>query len=207
MKHKLMIKTHLTTKLKYLCYTTKDGIEYQKYNGSGKKWKNHLKQHGNNIHTELIFETEDYIEFKKFAIKKSIELNIVDSKEWANLKIEEGDGGDTVSNKQWITNGELEKYILKIDEIPVGWYKGRSNKCVFKNPEKQKIYAKSQSFELRSSISKKIWESGKMDKRKNPDISGDNNPSKIQFLSIIETKRTYSKNIISRYYKEFKEYY
>lgn len=36
---------------------------------------------------------------------------------------------------------------------------------------------------------------------------GVDNPSKVMFLSIIETKKTYAKNLISRYYPDLKQYY
>ena len=54
-----MLKTHLITGLNYLCYTTK-GNPY-KYKGSGKRWKNHLKRHGNKIGNYVIgvYNTED----------------------------------------------------------------------------------------------------------------------------------------------------
>jgi len=130
MSHKLMIKTHLKTNLKYLCYTTRNGIEFDNYKGSGTEWKKHLKQFGENIKTEIIFQSEDYEEFKQIALQKSIEFDIVDSEKWANLRIESGTGGDTVSGKMWITNEKEDKYILKTEVIPEGWRKGRSN-CVF----------------------------------------------------------------------------
>jgi hypothetical protein len=37
--------------------------------------------------------------------------------------------------------------------------------------------------------------------------NGVDNPSKVMFLSIIETKKTYAKNLISRYYPDLKQYY
>lgn len=125
-----MIKTHLKTNLKYLCYTTKRGTEFDNYKGSGTIWKKYLKEFGEEIKTETIFESENYEEFKQIAIQKSIEFDIVDSEKWANLRIESGTGGDTVSNKIWITNGTEDKYILKTENIPEGWKKGRTN-CVF----------------------------------------------------------------------------
>ena len=88
-----MLKTQIETGLKYLCYTTKkDPFGYK---GSGKRWKNHLKVHGANIHTEIlgIFDTE--IELKKKGVYYSKLWQVVDSDEFANLRPEEGDGGDT----------------------------------------------------------------------------------------------------------------
>lgn len=135
--HKLMIKTHNVTGLKYLCYTQKE--DHSSYKGSGKHWKSHIKDHGYDVTTHIIFESESYDEFVKIAKTYSEQYDIVKSNEWANLKIEEGDGGDTVSNKHWITDGTQDKYDLKINPVPEGWKKGRS-KCVFKDCSKQKEF-------------------------------------------------------------------
>lgn len=157
--HKLMIKTHTITGLKYLCYTRKTGLEYDQYIGSGIGWLKHLDENGIHIHTELIYESEDHNEFVTYARAKSIELNIVDSIEWANLKLEEGDGGDTVSNKMWITDGSTSKYILKTEPIPNGWRRGRSN-CVFNNKELQSQFSKRCDPITRGHAIKKTWDSG-----------------------------------------------
>ena len=167
--HKLMIKTHDITGLKYLCYTRSEGSTYNSYKGSGSRWKKHLKKHGDQITTELIYETYNHEMFKKVAIQRSIELNIVDSEEWANLKLEEGDGGDTVSNKRWITNGIEDKYILKDKDIPEGWKAGRS-KCVFNDSKKQKEFSSRVDIETRGNALKKAWDSGKFDKRDNTNL-------------------------------------
>lgn len=49
----LYVKTHNETNLKYFGKTIRD--DYEKYSGSGKHWKSHLKKHGNNIKTVLVF--------------------------------------------------------------------------------------------------------------------------------------------------------
>lgn len=87
-----MIKTHNITKLKYLCKTILEGKRFNEYVGSGKYWLNHIKAHGNNISTEIIYETDDFENFKKFAIDKSIEYDVINSSEWANLILEGGEG-------------------------------------------------------------------------------------------------------------------
>lgn len=93
MKHKLLLKTHLKTGLKYLCKTIKE--DYESYKGSGKYWKCHLKKHGRKVSSELIYESDDLEEFSKVCLFHSYELDIVDSKEFANLVVEDGmDGGD-----------------------------------------------------------------------------------------------------------------
>lgn len=88
-----MLKTHLETGLNYLCYTTK--ADPYKYLGSGKRWKNHLRTHGRNIGNYVVgvFETEE--ELIEAGRQYSSFWNIVESPNFANLRIEEGDGGDT----------------------------------------------------------------------------------------------------------------
>lgn len=161
-----MIKTHTITGLKYLCYTRSEGESYSSYKGSGTRWKKHLAKYGDVITTELIYETDSFEDFKLFAISKSIEFDVVHSDDWANLKIEEGDGGDTVSNKMWITDGQIDKYILKDSVIPEGWFKGRSN-CVFNDKDNQRKFGKLASTENKIYGMKKAWADGKMDKRDN----------------------------------------
>lgn len=91
----LYIKTHNITGLKYLGKTTRDPFMYQ---GSGLHWTNHINVHGYDVTTELLNDGKPYEnenEFKTAAIEFSLKNNIVESKDWANLKIESGDGGDT----------------------------------------------------------------------------------------------------------------
>ena len=83
-------KTHNETGLQYLGKTIRDPY---KYHGSGLYWKRHIKEHGNDVTTEVLFQTEDKEEFKKVAIEYSNKLDIVDSKEWANFREETGHGG------------------------------------------------------------------------------------------------------------------
>lgn len=161
-----MIKTCVATGLKYLCYTVTEGKQYATYKGSGTYWNKHLKKHGDAITTVLIFETSDKHEFKEFAIKKSNEFNVVKSADWANLRIEQGDGGSTSVNKIWITDGAVDKYIFKDDSIPAGWARGRTN-CVFNNPLKQKEFGKIADPKKRGLRIKKAWDDGKFDKRDN----------------------------------------
>jgi hypothetical protein len=173
-----MIKTHAVTGLKYLCYTQKNN--HDSYLGSGRYWKRHVQEHGKNIITEVIFQTEDYEEFVKIAKLKSIEFNVVESAEWANLKIEEGDGGDTVSSLRWITDGVVDKYFPKDKELPEGWRLGRSN-CKFNDSQFQKEMSKRshevQTPEIRKQAGVKAAKTRK-ERGVFRDISGDKNPSK-----------------------------
>lgn len=82
--------------LKYFGKTVRKNIE--KYSGSGIHWKNHIKRHGKeNIKTLWISEWYyDPHELQEFALIFSEKNNIVESKEWANIKPENGlNGGST----------------------------------------------------------------------------------------------------------------
>lgn len=205
--HKLMIKTHIKTKLKYLCYTRSEGKEYDNYKGSGVYWKKHLKKHGTDITTEIIFESEDFDVFKTEAIKKSIQLDIVNSVEWANLKIEEGDGGDTVSNKKWITNGIKDIYLNNDKLLPEGWKYGRSF-CVFNDPINQSTFSLICDSKIRGKSIKEAWDNGKMDKRDNSKCGtkGDLNPAKRQDIRLKISKGNSKKvKVKNKFFNSIKE--
>ena len=135
---RLLIKTHNKTGLKYLC--KRESEDWLKYSGSGVYWLKHLKIHGFDFSTELFFETKDKKEFKKVALEYSNRFKVVESDEWANLVNEQGDGGNTTSNKIWITDEKIDKYISVFDLIPEGWRRGRS-KCIFNDKKIQKEFS------------------------------------------------------------------
>ena len=83
-------KIHKTTNIKYLGFTRKNPY---KYKGSGIRWIAHLKKHGNDVNTEILFETSDRNEIQIQGEYYSKLWNVVDSSEWANLKPETGEGG------------------------------------------------------------------------------------------------------------------
>lgn len=87
----LYVKTHNKTGLKY--FGKYEGKNVFNYKGSGKYWRNHLDMHGNDVSTEIVGVFEDANAAKEFALAFSTENNIVESKEWANLKVECLDGG------------------------------------------------------------------------------------------------------------------
>ena len=89
----LYVKTHQKTGLKYLGMTTKS--DPHKYKGSGKMWCQHLKQHGAIYTTEILFESTSRNEIKEKGTYYSRLWNVVKSDQWANLKVESGDGGWT----------------------------------------------------------------------------------------------------------------
>jgi hypothetical protein len=103
----LYIKTHQKTGLKYFGKTTRNPINYK---GSGKYWKSHIKKHGNCVDTKIIGTFDDEIECCDFALRFSLENNIVDSIEWANLINENGLDGAPKGN---ILSAETKQKISK----------------------------------------------------------------------------------------------
>lgn len=91
----LYVKTHNKTGLKYLGKTVQDPY---KYKGSGKRWINHLKIHGNDVTTEILLATESVDELRETGKYFSKIFTVKSSSNWANIKDEEGDGGDYWSN-------------------------------------------------------------------------------------------------------------
>jgi hypothetical protein len=88
-------KRHKITGLNYFGKTIKNPLTY---NGSGIYWTKHLKKYGKHIETVQVWEFTNLSECNVFAINFSNENNIVISKSWANLKVEDGlMGGDTLS--------------------------------------------------------------------------------------------------------------
>jgi hypothetical protein len=92
----LYVKTHNVTGLKYLGKTTKDPYSYK---GSGKYWVRHIKKYGYDVTTDVVFQTDDPLVFKTFSVQYSVEHDIVNSNEWANLMLETGSGGDNPSSR------------------------------------------------------------------------------------------------------------
>ena len=87
----LYVKTHNTTGLKYLGQTSSS--DPYRYKGSGKRWVNHLRKHGADFTTHILLQTDDLSELRETGLFFSRLFSIVESDEWANLKLEEGDGG------------------------------------------------------------------------------------------------------------------
>lgn len=105
-----MIKTHVITQMKYLCVTIKE--DYNGYSGSGRLWKQHLKENGSVYKTQLIYQTDDKFEFSKKCLEKSMEFDIVNSNHWANLMIEYGGGEylyDEAGNRKIKANKQFEE--------------------------------------------------------------------------------------------------
>lgn len=85
--------------LKYLGKTTRDPF---KYIGSGLYWKKHLTKHNiksKNIKTTILFETDDTKLFNQTAVYYSNLYDVVNSKEFANMTEERGQGGKTFTKE------------------------------------------------------------------------------------------------------------
>jgi hypothetical protein len=90
MTYYLYKKTHNITNLQYLGFTKHDP---NRYKGSGKYWRLHIDKHGNNVTTEILYVTENKQTIQELGSYYSTLWDVVESKQWANLKPESGDGG------------------------------------------------------------------------------------------------------------------
>lgn len=138
-------KTHNKTGFKYLGKTVKNPFQYQ---GSGKLWLPHLKKHGYDITTEIIKECATKEEIRYWGKHYSKLWNIVDERDergkktWANLKPEEGDGGD---NSEFIdysyTVESTKKTAATCRSLGIGIY-GMTKEDLSKNGKKGAAKAK-----------------------------------------------------------------
>ncbi len=121
-------KTHVETGLNYLGYTKKDPY---KYLGSGTRWIRHLKKHGENIKTEILEICETKEEIKVKGKYYSNLWNVATSDGWANLKNEEGDGGDMSFSKKWLKTVKSKKHRSVLAEKSKGNTNVRGTKWWF----------------------------------------------------------------------------
>jgi len=118
----LYIKQHKITGLKYFGKTTRDPY---KYYGSGKYWKRHLKTHGKFVETLKVWEFPSEKECSSFALSFSVENNIVESENWANLKFENGMDGGFFGNHTDDAKSKMRK--PKTNKVNMGGYwRGKS---------------------------------------------------------------------------------
>jgi hypothetical protein len=125
----LYIKTHKLTGIKYLGQTSQDPYQYQ---GSGKRWNNIIKKYGNEVETEVIFESVNKEDIKTKGIYYSKLWNIVEDDTWANIVPEEGSGGDTSASpnyKKSLSNRDMsykqnKEYLDKVsNSVTAAWQK------------------------------------------------------------------------------------
>lgn len=87
-------------------------------------------------------------------------------------------GGATTTGKMWITNGIIDGYIHKFEQIPEGWRRGRTT-CVFNNSSIQKELGARADIKKRGESIKKAWDNGKVNRDHSKcGTKGDANPSK-----------------------------
>lgn len=121
---RLYIKQHTKTGLKYFGKSIKQDIE--KYLGSGSYWLNHIRKHGIEF-VETLWVSEWFYTKEEIALvakQLSVEYDIVNSNEWANLKEETGsDGGllpdyaiNSVRHKLTGRTKETHEYIRRASE-------------------------------------------------------------------------------------------
>lgn len=89
----LYVKRHRVTGLLYFGKTTNQ--DPHRYRGSGKRWRAHLKKHGNDVETWIIgtYGDDERDALVHHALRFSAEHDIVDSPLWANLIAEDGLAG------------------------------------------------------------------------------------------------------------------
>lgn len=111
----LMIKEIDQTGLKYLCkrkQSVKDPEDHLKYRGSGVLWRRILNKHPEYTVTTTVIGLFTADDLKEKGLYYSELYNIVESKEWANLINEVGDGGDTSQTEGY------QKYLSSRGYIP-----------------------------------------------------------------------------------------
>lgn len=134
----LYVKVHTKTGLMYFGKTTADNP--YTYTGSGSYWQKHIKKHGlEHIITTKIWTFTDQEECTKFAIEFSKKNNIVESKSWANLRIENGRDGVLTGSRAWNKNKKMSEAsrhkmsMAKRGKTP--WNKGKSINVYIDRPE------------------------------------------------------------------------
>lgn len=153
-----MIKTHNKTNLKYLCITKKEN--WKEYLGSGIRWRKHLNKHGNDISTELLYESDNYDDFLEKCLFVSTDLNVALGDEFANLVPETGynnsDGYPNVVLWWRYASEELKQDIFRKRAAGLQeWWK---------NIPIEKRNEISKKISLKS---KKYWENFTLEERRN----------------------------------------
>lgn len=110
----LYIKQHKVTKLLYLGITTRRYVE--RYQGSGKRWRNHLRYHGEFVDTLWYCLFYNYQDLQNAGLLLSNLYNIVESEDWANLIPE--DGGKTGIAGTSIKSRETARKRMLSDKNP-----------------------------------------------------------------------------------------
>ena len=157
----LYLKTHNVTGLKYLGKTiSEDPYSYQ---GSGKYWKRHIEKHGYDVTTEILLKTNDKNELKKIGLYYSNLWNIVESKTFANIIEESGDGGAmpwTESSRKKLSKSVKGKKIKNTENMKIAQQKN-SNLLSLKTKE---WLSKEENYKKRCEQLRKSWNKEKVSK-------------------------------------------
>ena len=140
----MYVKMHRVTKLKYLGVTTHDDPHV--YPGKGTYWTQHLKKHGRDVKTIVIFQTKNHDAIKRIGRMLSIQWNVVESDDWANLILETG--YDWEATEQWIEDARQRaierwkdpKARKKVSDGMKRWYEenpGKHSRLGVKLPQSQ----------------------------------------------------------------------
>ena len=138
-------KTHNKTGLNYLGKTTQDPFTYK---GSGKRWGNHINKHGYDVTTEILRECSSNEEVKEWGLYYSALWNVVESRDWANLKEEYGDGGGI--------RGEGNGMFGKTHTATVKAILAEEASVRFKGKSYEEIYGSKRAEELKQDRSEKL---------------------------------------------------
>jgi hypothetical protein len=153
----LYVKTHRITGLHYLGYTSK--LDPHEYAGSGTRWNLHLKKHGYLYDTKILNRCISKSAIRAWGLFYSRLWSVVNSKKWANLKEENGDGGGCV--------GEVNGMYGKTHTDVVKTKLGKEASLRFKGKSYEELYGKDKADLLKKKRS---------DNLKGKDNAGSSNP-------------------------------
>lgn len=131
----LLVMEHNITGLKYFCKTTMLDRVYR-YKGSGVVWTKHMREHGFDVKVGLLGFYIDKDRCLNAAKNFSIENNIVDSDEWANLVIETGKNGAILAGERNPFYGRKHSPEV-IERIKVQKLGISVNKGAYRSPEQR----------------------------------------------------------------------
>ena len=152
----LYVKQHFITKKKYFGKTIQDPY---KYLGSGTHWTNHIKQHGKEF-VETLWVSEPFTDknlIQEFALLVSEEYDIILSKDWLNLVLENGlDGNistiETVEKMLATKAAKSEEAKLATKEKTATTKAAKSEEAKLATKEKQRATINSKSKEEKQEI-------------------------------------------------------
>ena len=153
----LYVKTHRITGLNYLGYTSRK--DPHKYPGSGTRWNLHLQKHGYDYDTKILHRCISKSAIRVWGLFYSKLWSVVNSKKWANLKDENGDGGGCFGR----VNGMYGKTHTLEEKI----FQGLRASTRFKGKSYEELYGKDKADLLKKKRS---------DNLKGKDNSGSSNP-------------------------------